>query len=430
MAIDSTLHEDGARPAATAPRCPVVHGEPFDPISQEQTDNPYPWMRAARQQTPVFYYEPEDVWCVTRYEDILTVMRDDETFSACNAVVPIEMTGRLLEVFPEGHPIRHSLLLKDPPEHHVLRKLVQKDFTPTAIARYEPMIRARVNQLIDAFIDDGRCDLVAQFSARLPPQVICSIIGVNEHEGRQLSTWAEDTMALYKGGPALTQEQLDAVADRAAPVMNWMRTFVNARRAEPADDLTSSLLQAAKADGGLALTTDQVIGFLNSLLIAGVGTTKIFIALATRELLSRPDQWAEIQADRSLLPNALEECLRLRTPSRGSRRMTTREVELGGVRIPKGAHLHMMLHSAQRDESVFANPDELDIHRENTKQHFAFGRWTHMCLGANLARLEARISFEAFLDRLPGLRLVPGQEYKWVPHMTIPQFQSLLVEWD
>jgi cytochrome P450 len=434
MAADTSIESaEGSCPyhelVGAAPRCPAVDGVPFDPFDPAQTDNPYPWMHAAQEQAPVFYFEPADVWCITRYEDILTVMRDDATFSSRNAIVPVEMTGRLREVFPDGHPIRHSLLLKDPPEHNAVRKLAQRSFTPTAVARYEPMIRTRVNALIDAFIDDGRCDLVRQFSGKLPAQVICSIIGVSDEEGRDLANWAEDTMMLFTGGPVLSDEERDRVADRSEPVMRWMRRFVEERQQNPGDDLTSELLQASREDGDSMMTTDEVIGLIDSLLIAGVGTTKIFIALAARLLLSNQDQWAAIVADRSLLDNALEECLRMRSPSRGSRRMTTREVELGGVRIPKGAHIHMMLHAAQRDPSVFEDPDELDIHRPNANKHYSFGRWTHMCLGANLARLEARISFEAFLERMPDLRLVPDQPFSWYPHMTIPQFNSRLVEW-
>lgn len=415
---------------ARAPRCPVVDGKPFDPFDPEQADNPYPWAAAARKEAPVFYMPELDVWCVTRWEDVLEVMRDDETFSSRNALTPKEMDGPLAEVFPDGHPIRHSLLLKDPPEHTRVRKLVQKNFTPKAIAKYEDMVRARANRLIDAFIDDGRCDLVAQFTGPLPVQVICHIIGIPDSEIQSLATWADDTMLMVKGAPELNAEQKQALADRAAPVMDWLYAFVNERRERPREDLTSELLLARTDDGEPLMTTDEVVGFIDSLLIAGVGTTKNFIALATRELLSHPEQWEELKTDRSLLPNALEECLRLRTPSRGSRRMATRDVTLGGVTIPKGAAVQLLIYSPQRDETVFEDPDRLDIHRENAKKHFAFGKWTHMCLGSNLAKLEARVSFELFLDRIPSMRLVPDQEWRWVPNMTIAEFSSLLVEWD
>lgn len=415
--------------AASAPRCPVVHGVPFKPVAPEQADNPYPWMKAARREAPVFYLPELDLWCVTRYEDVLAVMRDDESFSSRNAVTPVEMVNELAEVFPDGHPIRHSLLLKDPPEHNVVRKLVQRSFTPTAVARYEDMIKQRVGQLIDEFIDDGHCDLVAQFTGKLPPQVICDIIGVADDQAQDLAHWADDTMLLLKGAPELTDDSNRALADRARPVMAWLTEFVEERRAEPREDLTSEILTAVGPDGQPIMTTAEVIGFIDSLLIAGVGTTKNFIALAMRELLSHSDQWEELKADRTLLTNTLDECLRLRTPSRGSRRLATRDVSLGGITIPKGAEVQLMLYSPQRDESVFNNPDDFDIHRENANKHFAFGKWTHMCLGANLAKLEARIAIESFMERLPDIRLVEGQEFGWVPNMTIPQFKSLLVEW-
>lgn len=414
-------------PTAT-PRCPMVNGVAFNPLDPTQADDPYPWMKAARKEAPVFYLPEQDVWCVTRYEDVLTVMRDDETFSSANAVTPIKLWGPLADVFPNGHPIQHSLLLKDPPEHHVIRKLVQRNFTPSAIAQYEDMVRTRAAELIDAFIDDGHCDLVKQYTGLLPVQVICDIVGIPDGDRQDLAGWVDDTQPLFAGGAKLTPESNAELAERARPVMDWLTRFVDERRQEPVDDLTSDLLVAAK-DGKIILSTEEVLGFIDSLLLAGVGTTKNFIALAVRELLRHPDQWEELKADRSLLDNALEECLRFRTPSRGSRRVTTREVELGGVRLPKGANVHMMLFSPQRDETVFEDPDRFDIHRSNAKAHFAFGRWTHVCLGANLAKLEARVSFEAFMDRIPDMRLVAGQEWRWAPNMTIPGFESLLLEW-
>jgi cytochrome P450 len=219
--------------AEAAPRCPVVHGEPFNPFDQRQADNPYPWAAAARKEAPVFYMPELDVWCVTRWDDVLEVMRDDETFSSRNAITPKELDGPLAEVFPDGHPIRHSLLLKDPPEHNRVRKLVQKNFTPKAIARYEDMVRERANMLIDAFIDDGRCDLVAQFTGPLPVQVICDIIGIPDAEVQSLASWADDTMLMLKGAPELSPEEKQALADRAAPVMDWLYDFVNERRERP-----------------------------------------------------------------------------------------------------------------------------------------------------------------------------------------------------
>jgi len=414
--------------STTSTACPFQNGKPFDPLDPDQVEDPFPWMAEARRSAPVFYLEKYDVWCVTRYADVDQVLRDTENISSSNAIRIRPLPPLLQEVFPGGHPLQHSLLLKDPPDHNRLRKIANRAFTPTAVARYEPRIREFANQLIDAFIDDGHCDLVKQFSSRLPVMVITDIVGAPTD--RDLGTWARDSMALVEGAPELTPEREAEIAERARPIMEWLVGFVEERRVEPRDDLTSALLAAANEEGEREFTTDQVIGFIDSLLIAGVETTQNFIALGMRELLSRPEVWEELERDRSLLPNALEEALRYRTPSRGSRRLAKRDVTIGDVTIPEGAQIYVLHASPQRDESVFPDPDAFDIHRDNLSKHMTFGRYTHACLGAPLARLEGRVAFETFLDRIPNMRLVEGQEYHWVPNMTIPGFLTLEVEWD
>ena len=408
--------------------CPIHSGKPFDPLDPDQVEDPFPWMAEARRSSPVFYLEKYDVWCVTRYADVDQVLRDTENISSANAIRIRPLPPELQEVFPGGHPLQYSLLLKDPPEHNRLRKIANRAFTPTAVARYEPQIRAFANQLVDEFVDDGHCDLVKQFSSRLPVMVISDIVGAPSD--RDLGTWARDTMALVEGAPELTSEKAAELAERARPIMEWLVGFVEERRTEPRDDLTSAVLTAANEEGELHFTTDQVIGFIDSLLIAGVETTQNFIALGMREFLSRPEVWEELKRDRSLLPNALEEALRYRTPSRGSRRLAKNAITIGDVTIPEGAQIYVLHASPQRDETVFPNPDAFDIHRENLGKHMTFGRYTHACLGAPLARLEGRVAFETFLDRIPNMRLADGQAYRWVPNMTIPGFLTLEVEWD
>lgn len=408
--------------------CPIHNGKPFDPLDPDQVEDPFPWMAEARRSSPVFYMEKYDVWCVTRYADVEQVLRDTENISSANAVRIRPLTPALQEIFPGGHPLQYSLLRKDPPEHNRLRKIANRAFTPTAVAAYEPRIRAFANELVDAFIDDGHCDLVKQFSSRLPVMVISDIVGAPTD--RDLGTWARDTMALVEGAPELTPDKEAELIGRAKPIMEWLVDFVEERRIEPRGDLTSALLAAANEEGERHFTTDEVIGFIDSLLIAGVETTQNFIALGLREFLSRPGVWEELKRDRSLLPNALEEALRFRTPSRGSGRIAKNDVTIGDVTIPEGAKIYILHASPQRDDAVFPDPDSFDIKRENLNKHMSFGRYTHACLGAPLARLEGRIAFETFLDRMPDMRLVEGQEYHWVPNMIIPGFLTLEVEWD
>jgi cytochrome P450 len=408
--------------------CPFHNGKPFDPLDPDQIEDPFPWMAEARRSAPVFYLEKYDVWCVTRYADVEQVLRDTENISSANAIRIRPLPPELQEVFPDGHPLKYSLLLKDPPEHNRLRKIANRAFTPTAVAGYEQRIREFANQLIDAFIDDGHCDLVKQFSSRLPVMVISDIVGAPSD--RDLGTWARDTMALVEGAPELTPEKAAQLAERARPIMEWLVGFVEDRRKAPRDDLTSAVLTAANEEGERHFTTEQVIGFIDSLLIAGVETTQNFIALGMREFLSRPEVWAELKRDRTLVTNALEEALRYRTPSRGSRRIAKNDVKIGDVTIPKGAQIYVLHASPQRDDAVFPDPDAFDVHRDNLSKHMTFGRYTHACLGAPLARLEGRVALETFLERIPNMRLVEGQEYHWVPNMTIPGFLTLEVEWD
>jgi cytochrome P450 len=169
---------------------------------------------------------------------------------------------------------------------------------------------------------------------------------------------------------------------------------------------------------------------LNSNLVAGIETTAIFLPLLLRELLRHPVPWAEVQRDRSLIANAVDEALRLWAPARTNRRAVTQDTMIGGVPIRKGAHVLIAYSSANRDPEAFERANAFDIHRHNANKHLSFGRYTHMCIGAPLARLEARVTIDAVIDRLPNVRLVPGQAETWLPHVILPRFTALEIEWD
>jgi cytochrome P450 len=222
-----------------------------------------------------------------------------------------------------------------------------------------------------------------------------------------------------------------------------MRAFIEERRRDPREDLTSALIHARTDDGEPALTTDEVIGVLNSNLVAGIETTAIFIPLLLRELLVVPERWAEIVADRTmpwgwlgasrsswLIDRAVDEALRMWAPARASRRVATEDSTIAGVPIPKGSAVLVAWASVNRDEAVFDDPDRFDLHRSNASKHLSFGRYTHMCIGAPLARLEARVAIEAFIDRLDDIRLVDGQDERWLPHTILPRFARLEIAWD
>jgi cytochrome P450 len=211
--------------------------------------------------------------------------------------------------------------------------------------------------------------------------------------------------------------------------MTWFDEYVDFRRITPGDDLISSLLRSTTPEGDPSLSTAEVIGVLNAMMTAGIETTAIFIPALLDRLLSEEALWRRVLDDRELLANAIEEGLRCFGPARGVRRTTTRDVVLGGVSIPKGADIFVYYASANQDEEIFADADRFDLDRDNVDRHFGFGRGTHFCLGAPLARLEARVAIEALMDRLPNLR-VAHQEVQWRRHMIMPRPMSFILEWD
>jgi cytochrome P450 len=413
----------------SAPGCPVFHGIPFDILDPRQAGDPSPWLDQAQREAPVFYMPERDLWCVTRYDDVLAVIKDTETFSSANVIPLAHVTDDLAAAFGDQIGDR-PLVTLDPPEHTRLRKAAQRGFTPKIIGAKAEIVRELCDALIDDFIGDGRCDVVGQLAEHLPVQAITALVGAPLERAPQFFQWAQDRVAALVGAPALDDRQRAALVERAVGFNAWLVDFVESRRAAPQEDLTSELVQATDNAGEPALSTADVVSLIATILSAGSSTTTNFIPVAIGELLRHPDQWEELRADRSLIPNAVEECLRLRTSVRGVNRRTTREVELGGVTIPAGADVYVHYTAAQRDASVFQDPGRFDIHRANVRRQFAFGRWTHMCLGAPLARLETQVVIEQFLDRLPGLRLVHGQTEEWVPHVLTPGLRALQLEWD
>jgi cytochrome P450 len=419
---DVHMHE------APTPRCPVVDGRSFDPLDPVVAADPYPWLHAAHREAPVFYMPGHDAWCVTRYHDVLEVLRDTATYSSRKVIRFAQLAPEFEQAFGD-HPPDRVLVSTDPPEHTRLRKLAQKGFTPKLIASREDEVRDLANALIDAFVDRGSCDLVSEFAEQLPVQAITRLVGAPIERTGDFGRWAFDRIAMLAGGRELSREERIEISQRVLDFNNWLYDFVEERRANPRDDLTSGLVHAETDDGEPALSTSEVVVMIGTFLSAGTSTTAHFIPLLVRELLRRPDVWKRVRADRELIARSVEEGLRHRTSVHGVTRTTTRDVVIGDVEIPAGSDLYVHYAGAQRDASVFADPDAFDIDRENVKHHFAFGKWTHICLGAPLARLETRVALECFAGRIPDMRLVPDQLEEWIPHMLTPGLTSLRIEW-
>jgi cytochrome P450 len=205
---------------------------------------------------------------------------------------------------------------------------------------------------------------------------------------------------------------------------------VEDRRANPRGDLTSDLVHARSDDGEPSMSTSEVISVISGVVAAGSDTTSILLAYAVWLLLTHPETWEAVKADPARVPRVVEETLRVRNPVRGLRRVSTRPTTLGGVDIPEGATLYVHVGSANRDESVFDDPDAFDVSRPNLSEHVGFGKWTHFCLGAPLARLEARVALECLIERVPGMRLAPGEEkLEYNVNAVVPGVRHLNVVW-
>jgi cytochrome P450 len=405
--------------------CPVLAG--FDPLAADQVGEPFELLARARKELPVFYVPSLGVWCVTRMEDVLTVFKDVESYSNTHEAVGLPPEEFAPEI-PNGHPVSHSLDTLDPPAHTRLRKLAQKAFTPRHVGAREPEIRQICMDLIDQFADAGEADLVGQFTTHIPVNVIAGVVGVGREHAPAMKQWTDDWFAIWMSDD--TEDIRRERWQRTVEFDRFIRSFVDERRVAPREDLTSDLVHATGDDGEPSMTTSEVISVLAGIVAAGSDTTSILLAHAVWLLLTHRDSWDSVKADPAKVTAVVEETLRLRNPVRGLRRVTTRDTTLGGVEIPAGATLYVHVGSANRDEAVFDHPDNFDLDRPDLSEHVGFGKWTHFCLGAPLARLEARVALSCLIERLPGIRLADGEErLEYTTNAVVPAVQHLRVVW-
>jgi cytochrome P450 len=344
--------------------------------------------------------ESKPVFLVYRYEEVAEVFRNNETFSS----------GIILAFFGEALG-KHVMLGMDEPEHRRHRALVSAAFTQRALARYEEELVERVaNELIDRFAGRGRAELVRELTFPYPTQIIAGLLGLPREDYPQFQRWSISLLSII-----VNRERAIAAAEA---LRQYFIPILEARRAEPRDDLISRLAQA-EIDGE-KLSDEEIFSFLRLLLPAGVETTYRSMGNLLFALLTHRDQLDAVRADRELIPQAIEEALRWEPPLLSMTRVAIRDTELGGERIPAGSAVMPLLGSANRDESRWADPDRFDIFRP-ARSHISFGYGTHVCLGMHLARLEMRVALNLLFDRLPNLRLDPSGDD---PHIRGGAFRS------
>jgi cytochrome P450 len=365
---------------------------------------------------------------------VLEVLRDVETFSSAfgqtSMPLPAEDRERLAAAVAEGYPRVPTMLTADPPDHTRYRRLVTKAFTPKSIAELEPAIRAITTRLIDGWIDRGAIEFVTEFAVPLPVEVIARALNVPDERLADFKRWSDDSIAGIGTNLSIDER---VVAERG--VNEFQRYFADQleqRRHEPQDDLLTNLLHARVDDADVVdprpLDMPEMLSILQQLLVAGNETTTKMLTEMVRLLAEHPEQWRQVQDDPSRVERVVEETLRLSTPTQGMFRIATRDVTLGGVDIPAGARLIVVYSSANRDEALYVDPDAFDPDRANLKEHLAFGKGVHFCLGAALSRLEGRVALQELCRRLDTLRLAPSNTFTYFPSFMLRGLTRLDVE--
>lgn len=372
---------------------------PFDP---DVIQHPYPIYARLRREAPVCRTSLGFA-AVSRYDDVLEVLRDPQRFSS-SAMGDLIRGVKALS--PQDLGQGETLLGSDPPVHTRLRKIVNRGFTPRRIAELEPRIRAIARGLVARLAAGGVCDLVAALAVPLPVTVIAEILGIDAERRDDFKRWSEEILAAVAGAPApeLRARLQRSFLERAA----YLEGVIEERKRHPREDVISALVRAEQEGG--AMTEDEVGNFIVLLLVAGNETTTNLVGNALIAALADPHRLEAVALDPGLVPAWVEETLRFDSPVQLTFRRAREEVELGGEKIRQGELVGLLLGSANRDEGRFRDADRFELLRE-TNGHLAFGFGTHFCLGANLARLEMRVIFEELIRRLAAFE--PTGPHAW-----------------
>ncbi|QQS11890.1 MAG: cytochrome P450 [Rhodospirillales bacterium] len=372
--------------------------------------DPFPEFARLRAEEPVHWSPAMKAWIVTRYEDVKRVALDNRGISA-DRLTPFFRANPEFQRGGVEHLMRylnHWMVFKDPPDHTRLRRLFNKVFTPTAVENLRPNIEGVVADLLDAMDAKARAggaiDWIADFAYPLPASVIMDMLGVPRADLRRVRVWSDD-IALFIGTAQVAGDKYRRADEGARLMAGYFRELVEARTRDPRADMISQLVLAR--DEKDALTTDEVIGTCILLLFAGHETTTNLIGNGLLYSLRFRDQWERLAADPSLADSAVEEWLRYDGPSGALARIAAADCELAGAAIRKGQRVFAFVNSANRDPEAFADAERFDIGRD-PNPHLTFGHGIHFCLGAPLARLEARIAAVRLAGRFPGIHATGG----------------------
>ena len=411
--------------------CPVHQ---INPMAPQNLVSPWIMNKRLRDEAPVFQDPNSGIFFISRYADVVAMARDHKTYSSVmlgtNTRQVASDDPEVLEITKTGYPNVPTMLTQDPPLQRGYRKFVDGAFSPGNLKKLEPYIQQVSNDLIDRFSDTGRCEFLGAFGVPLPLTIIASQLGVPLEDLPKLRRWTEAFI-----GNLSQQLDLPGIKQAARDIVEFQHYFVERmeeRRAEPTDDILSKVVNGS-IDGEQPLDNAECLSMLSQILVAGNETTAGSLTEGIWLLINNPEQYALIQKDTSpeMISNLVEEVLRYSSPSSNMFRRTTKTVTLHGVTIPENSICFARFASANQDEAQFEDAARFDITRPNLRDHVAFGKGVHHCLGAALARREMKGGYAVLLSRLANFRLDPanpGPEF--APNALLHGLTSLHVEFD
>ena len=402
----------------------------LDFFSAEVQECPFQIYRQLQDEAPVWQMPGTNVFVVTRYTDIRDIIRDPARFSSSfGALLNAGSSNKEVDaIYGQGYEMVETLLTQDPPRHRVYRNLVNKVFSNKRIEGMRDYIQSITDELIDAWIDDGEVDLMNRLCVPLPIYVIADQLGVPRAELPLIKKWS-DASASRLGRLANEEQQIQNAKD-IVEFQHYFADLIDRMRESPEDNIISDLANNT-IDEGRLLTKPEALGMIQQILVAGNETSTSGIAGGVVLLIENPDEQTKLRSNPDLIPGAVEEILRLETPTSGMWRTATENTEVGGVPIPKGAFLMVRFAAGNRDESVFSCGHEMKVDRDNASNHLAFGQGTHFCLGAQLARSEMQIALGSLLARTDNWGLVEGKNtLTHNPNVLLRGLKDLYISFD
>lgn len=388
----------------------------LDPANPDLIADPYPTLARLRSEGPLVPVA-QDLWAVTRYRDIVDVLSRPEDFSSSQAnLPPTDPDPVAVAIRKKGWPLVPALLTADPPAHARHRRIVQQAFNGRRISQLTNFVSATIDELIDSFAESGRVELRTQFAEPLPLAMITSAIGLPHSDIDRVHRWSDAVVA--RVGRSLSPDEQRRVAEENVELQGYLVEAIRLRRTLLTDDLLSDVAAASEADDD-PLTMSEMLTILEQVLVAGNETTTRLIVFAAHRLATdtRLQAWLRLHPD--LVPPFLEEVLRIESPVQSKIRVATRDTEVGGEPVTTGTRVLVHLGAGNHDPDVFPHPERLDLSRPNLRDHLAFGYGRHFCVGATLARTEARLAVARLLDRFQHIELAPDTP--------VPSYEASLV---